>query len=219
MTTVPRKEDRRKERTRQLLRDAMMELIVEKGYEDINIQDITDRANVARPTFYLHFSDKKDLLLSSLREIYDALSKGYLPKTRETVLNFSQAPEIVDKTDFQHVAEHAEFYRTMLSDKGALPFILMVMDYLRGMMENEGFPCMVPKAAVSRMPQGAIAAYLAGAQVGLAYWWLYDNKQQFSPQEISQIMFFQNVFGLNWSLNLDIPAPDFQIPVSKANTE
>ncbi len=216
MTTTPRKEDRRKERTRQLLRDAMMELIIEKGYEDINIQDITDRANVARPTFYLHFSDKKDLLLSSLREIYDSLAEGYMPKTREHFLEYTQSPEKVDMTDFRHVAENAEFYRTMLSDKGALPFVLMVMDYLRSIMENESFPCMVPKAVASRMPPGAIAAYLAGAQVGLAYWWLYDNKQELSPQEISQIMFFQNVFGLNWSLNLDIDAPDFQIPISKS---
>src|SRR5690348_13436851 len=101
---TPRKEDRRKERTRQLLRDALLELISEKGYEAITLQDITDRANVARPTFYLHFKDKQDLLFSSIREIYDDL----VARQNNAHKHMNLADAMVDlkqsdASDFQHV--------------------------------------------------------------------------------------------------------------------
>ncbi len=66
MTDV-KKVDRRIQRTRALLRDALMRLIIRKGYDEITIQDITDEANVARTTFYLHFADKDELLLGTMR--------------------------------------------------------------------------------------------------------------------------------------------------------
>src|SRR5689334_5502011 len=135
---TPRKEDRRKERTRQLLRDALLELIPEKGYEAITLQDITDRANVARPTFYLHFKDKQDLLFSSIREIYDDLVARQSDAHKHTSLTESvMSLKQSDASDFQHVADFADFYRIMLSDKGSIAFVLMVLEYLSSIMCTE----------------------------------------------------------------------------------
>lgn len=61
--------DRRVQRTQQLLREALFALIQEKGFEKLSVQDIIDRANVGRATFYAHFDNKEDLLLSG----FDAL--------------------------------------------------------------------------------------------------------------------------------------------------
>src|SRR5690242_13310 len=61
--------DRRIQRTRQLLLDSLIQLILEKGYESITVQDIIDRANVGRSTFYSHFQDKEDLLLSGFESM------------------------------------------------------------------------------------------------------------------------------------------------------
>ncbi len=93
MNTSTPKIDRRVQRTRQLLRDALMALIVEKGYDAISVQDITDHANVARPTFYLHYKDKEELLLSSVQEIYDDLAQNhpvvsYEDVPKEDLINF-----------------------------------------------------------------------------------------------------------------------------------
>jgi AcrR family transcriptional regulator len=60
--------DRRVQRTRALLRDALMSLIAEKGYRAITVQNIIDRANLGRSTFYAHYQDKEDLLLSGMEE-------------------------------------------------------------------------------------------------------------------------------------------------------
>ena len=56
------KKDRRTRKTRQLLRDALLALLKEKRYEEISVQDIIERADVARSTFYMHYMDKDDLL-------------------------------------------------------------------------------------------------------------------------------------------------------------
>jgi AcrR family transcriptional regulator len=61
--------DRRIQRTRQLLRNALFALIIERGYESIAIQDITERANLGRATFYLHYQDKEELLKASVKAL------------------------------------------------------------------------------------------------------------------------------------------------------
>src|SRR2546430_3492518 len=61
--------DRRVQRTRKLLQDALVSLMIEKGYEATTVQDIIDRANVGRATFYAHFADKETLLVSRLEDL------------------------------------------------------------------------------------------------------------------------------------------------------
>src|ERR1700739_3920091 len=60
-------------RTRKLLHDAFLELVIEKGYEKTTIQDILDRADVGRSTFYVHYRDKEALLMASFDEMRDQL--------------------------------------------------------------------------------------------------------------------------------------------------
>lgn len=68
MATTPKGTDRRVQRTRQLLKQAFLEVVREKGFTAISIQDITDRANVNRGTFYAHFTDKYALLETVIYE-------------------------------------------------------------------------------------------------------------------------------------------------------
>src|SRR5262245_3678348 len=66
--------DRRVRRTRELLRNAFVSLVHEKGYDRITVQDILDRADVGRSTFYAHFRDKEDLLRSGFEDVHAALA-------------------------------------------------------------------------------------------------------------------------------------------------
>ena len=71
--------DPRVKRTRKLLEQAFIELMNEKGFEDITIQDIADRAMVNRATFYAHFEDKYDLLDSFVRQQFNEMLAGKVP--------------------------------------------------------------------------------------------------------------------------------------------
>lgn len=66
MSNKPRKLDPRVVRTRQQLREALVSLIEEKGFDALTVQDITDRAELNRATFYLHYQDKQELLVKRL---------------------------------------------------------------------------------------------------------------------------------------------------------
>src|SRR6516165_5904912 len=65
--------DRRVQRTQDVLHQALMSLIIEKGYEVITVQDIIDRANVGRSTFYTHYVGKQDLLRAGLKHLKEHL--------------------------------------------------------------------------------------------------------------------------------------------------
>src|SRR5690242_18297174 len=73
--TVPktRAPDRRIQRTRRLLHEAILELIHERGWDAITVQDVCERADVGRSTFYVHFADKEELLVSGFGQLRDHL--------------------------------------------------------------------------------------------------------------------------------------------------
>ena len=61
--------DRRVARSRRALKEALTDLILERGYESVTVQDVIDRADVGRSTFYAHFLDKDDLLMAILADL------------------------------------------------------------------------------------------------------------------------------------------------------
>jgi len=78
-----RVKDRRIERTRALLRDALASLIHEKSYDAISVQEILDRANVGRSTFYTHFADKDELLASGLQAMLRSIRSSAPSSVRQ----------------------------------------------------------------------------------------------------------------------------------------
>ena len=72
-----RKPDRRVARTRELVLDAFLGLMVERGYETMTVQDLLDRSGVGRATFYAHFKGKEDLLASSVRRLQGGLREAW----------------------------------------------------------------------------------------------------------------------------------------------
>src|SRR5690349_11404731 len=115
--------DRRIARTRQLLRDALTSLILERGYDTLTIQDITDKANLGRATFYLHFKDKEELLTVSLQEVFDDLKARIGAPSKEGLLNGTSPSSILI---FEHVAANCDLYRVMLKAQGAAELLKIV---------------------------------------------------------------------------------------------
>lgn len=178
--------DRRKQRTLRLLREALMELVVEKGYDNLTIQDITDRADVARTTFYLHFRDKDDLLFQSMEALYDELVASF-PYPLPDALRHSPSEVGKDATDFRHVAEHAAFYKAMLlRDQGSIGFLNRVRHYLSLTMLNLA---VAPAAGQPPcLPPDFISAALAGLEIGVISWWL-ENNMPYTPEQMAEMVY------------------------------
>jgi AcrR family transcriptional regulator len=101
----PKPADRRVQRTRRTLREAIIALILERGWDDVTVQDVCARADVGRSTFYVHFADKEELLLSGFDDLERALRApaGTGPAHQKKVLGFALG-----------LLEHAQEYRRLV---------------------------------------------------------------------------------------------------------
>lgn len=184
MSESTRKPDRRIQRTRQLLRDALLALITENGYPDITVQDVADRANVARTTFYLHYKDIDDLMFSSMADMYEDLFLKWLERAPGFI--DLQSSYVSDNTsDFEHVAQYAQFYRVMMSENGSMKFMVRVHQYLSQMMETTLRRCL-PPGNTPTMPLDMLASILAGIEIGVMMWWV-KNDMPYTPEAMAKM--------------------------------
>ena len=105
--------DRRVQKTKKLLSGALVDLIIEKGYENVSIKDIIDKANVGRSTFYAHFEDKEQLLLWGHDTFKQLLSESIL-----TPSNTSHSVDINFLFLYKHILEQKKLIKAMLGKTG-----------------------------------------------------------------------------------------------------
>ena len=175
-------EDRRVQRTRALLLSALLDLIVEKGYEEVTVQDIVDRANVGRSTFYAHFLDKRELLLSGVDGLQGLLTH------EGTALDPSAAPRAHLLTFslplFQHVQSNLRFCRALLGTHSAAIVEPRIQRILAELVREELAAC-VPAGAVLAVPLDVVVQYTVSAFLGLLRWWM-DQPRPCSAEEIDR---------------------------------
>ena len=117
--------DRRIERTRQLLQEALIAVILEKGFEAATVQDVIDRANVGRSTFYAHFQDKEDLLLSGFEHLRAEFEKHLLSASVT-----STSPWELSLSMFQHAEGQRQLYKALAGKQGGNVVITYIQKYL-----------------------------------------------------------------------------------------
>lgn len=185
--------DRRVNRTRRQLREALMGLILEKGYDTITIEEITERADLGRTTFYLHYRDKEALLLESLEQIAEQL-RGQI-RLENIQPNRGQGRQGNGPIHqvFQHAAENSDLYKIILSGGAAS----RVLNHVRGMLLEGAMEFFAPRLNASAgedlPPVEAFAGYFASSLLGYLTWWL-DKGMPYSPEQVSDL-FIQLFFG------------------------
>src|SRR5215831_5917962 len=175
-------EDRRIQKTTSLLREALVSLIAEKPYDSIVVKEILDRANVGRSTFYTHFRDKDDLLVSG---IHDMLGEVPSPvrtggRSLDRILWFSLPI-------FEHHYNRAHAWGDSIGIKGRT----ILHEHLRRVLT--GIIAQVIKKdyrlgrqSPRQMPLELISAYVASTFVIVLNWWL-DRRMRLTPKEINDV--------------------------------
>jgi AcrR family transcriptional regulator len=179
-----KKPDRRVQRTQQLLRRALLLLIHEKDFEKLSVQDIIDRANVGRATFYAHFDNKEDLLVSG----FDDLRASLKERQREALSRQSDLNERVfafSHEMFAHANEYRDVFRAMVGKRSGAIVQRLLHNVLLDLVRND------LKATVSRGQEGPVpveaqAQFISGALFGLLIWWLNGN-MRLSVEEVNAL--------------------------------
>lgn len=181
MSDHEQRTDRRVKRTRKTLQEALIALILEKGYEAITVQDVIDRADVGRSTFYAHFVDKEALLLSQ----FEYLQADFERHFAEHIADEASA----DLLDFSGVMfQHAQRYRR-------------VYQAVVGKQSGQLMQRHLEKTLTARVKQGVdrrwadgqqtvppdiLTHHLVSAFMSLMIWWL-DHDQPYPPERMDQI--------------------------------
>jgi AcrR family transcriptional regulator len=167
-------------RTQKLLREALIALIEERGFEALTIGELTERAMVSRAAFYRNYQDKYDLVEQIFEEAMSALlgAVGELGQ---------EHPAEIWVTFFEHIAEYERLYRALLGRKGSPWFVRKMRASLTGLVKERG-----------RLPHGSDASLLpvhtfsdefvpdlvSAMFVEAITWWL-EHGRPYTPREIA----------------------------------
>jgi AcrR family transcriptional regulator len=160
-----RKDDRRSRRSRRLIVEALLALMQEKRYDRITIQEIIDRADVGRSTFYAQFRSKEDVLVSEIERVL-----GQLHEQRRAGASDPVDQLLPGAGFFQHVQETQAFYPALVRGLAIDPHYQAVHRYLRDQaLQQFGH---VADSRGLMVPPEVVADYLAGALLTLVHGWL-----------------------------------------------
>ncbi len=175
------KTDRRSLRTRRILLDALVALMQEKPYEAITVQDVLDRADIGRSTFYAHYPDKEALMVDMLERMMNALSKmsGESPA--------AGGPRLAPlKELFEHVKQNQRLFSGVMRGRAVDLFYEKGQAYLNQMIANE-LTGRLPAGRQPAIPIPVLAQFVSGTMVTMLRWWL-ENKMPYSPSEMDTML-------------------------------
>lgn len=169
--------DRRQRKTRDAIFQAFTALLETKSYSSITVQDIIDRADIGRSTFYAHFDTKDDLLREICAEIFDHVFSAEVP--HEKTHDFSGEGGAIEQRlthMLYHLADSRHYIKGILSRESGDLFMGYFKERLRKVFSEH------LKPTVDNVPDSYVLDHMVGGFAETVRWWLCDNPG-YTPEE------------------------------------
>ena len=184
-------------RTKEAIRQALIRLIEEKGFEELTVRDIANEANINRGTFYTHYEDKHDLIKECQRELMEGMSQIAKEKLKFTLSKEQNkdkanmaSPAI---TIFEFLNENKVIMKALLGPNGDVTFQMKLRDFIwKTLFEDEKQQFFKKEALLA--PEEYVASYIAFAHIGVIQQWLANGSVE-TPQEMARILSTINING------------------------
>ena len=173
-------EDRRVRRTKRTIGEAFVALILEKGYARVTVQDILDRADVGRSTFYAHYRDKESLLTAAFEDLRDELRTDLAALTPGVPPN----PTSPIGALFEHAYRHRAVYRALCGRQGGDIVYRHLRQLIGDLLREHLWPHL--DAAGSDLPVDVVAEFFTSAALGLLTWWV-DHDFRPGPGQLAHL--------------------------------
>lgn len=184
-------------RTKESIREALVELINEKGFEAVSVKDITTRARINRGTFYAHYQDKFDLITKCedeiILEIYRTAKQNIPGLIAELETNSPTITPAFLVSIFEYLNENSGFMKAVLGPKGDLSFQTRLKEFIWQMISGNNPDALFKKENLL-VPGQYLASYIASAHIGVIQRWLESDRKE-SPQEMARILSTISVNG------------------------
>lgn len=161
-------DDRRVRKTRAQLREALIALALAHGWDAVSVRDVCVRADVGRSTFYAHFADKEDLLLSGFDDLHASLD--HVRRGSDTPFAFAEALLV-------HAVENEDLMRLVAGRESAQQMQWRFRDVVHAMVHAE----------LGKLPaaqRAHTARFVAGGFVEMLMGWL-ESPRRASPAELA----------------------------------
>lgn len=191
--------DRRVKRTQRLLGEAFVELMLEKGYDNVTIRDITARADTAYATFFRHYKSKDEILLQRVDASMNELEKLTTQLQGHYYLHMGVML-------FEHMQQNSTFYRRLFES----------MSFSRHLQQRlaENFLVQSRKRISTPeeppLPAEIVANHMAAALLALMQWWL-THRQPYSPQRMAEIYDQLIIRSSYAALGIEMLPPDGEV--------
>ncbi|MBI5563662.1 MAG: TetR/AcrR family transcriptional regulator [Chloroflexi bacterium] len=173
--------DRRVKRSQNLLGEALMSLILEKGYERVTIRDITERADVAYVTFFRHYKSRDELLAQCLQTGLRDLQARIEAAARQARVNVSA--EMEGQLIFEHVRANGPLYRVLMRSQGASQVRQQTLTAIETIFLNS---CKPLSAREKLIPRQIAAHHIAASLLSLIEWWL-EHEMPYPVERMGQL--------------------------------
>jgi len=178
--TTKKRPDRRTQRTRLRLGGALVELVEEKRFDDITVQNVIERADVGRATFYTHFRDKEDLFEQQWEQFSERLAQQ---------IDWDKAGKdsfVPVAFFFQHLQEVQPFYQGLVRSQKIDAIFKSGIEYLTNHIASALNQRLKPGARPVDVPIPILSNYLASQFFALLKWWL-DAGMPYPPESMDKI--------------------------------
>ncbi len=175
-----KKENRRVQLTKKMVKESFIRLLEEKEISDITIKELCEKADINRSTFYAHYSDQYDLMCKIQDELIENVEVYLTPYIHDEMEDVSV--EIVERI-FEYVRENAQICRLLLSERGDLNFQKRVLNLVYGRYISE----LRKTLALNREDAEYVYAYSITGCIGVIQKWLNDDMKK-SPRFMAEIV-------------------------------
>ena len=196
---VGRRPDRRVGKTRKALKEALTDLILEKGYESVTVQDVIDRADVGRSTFYAHFIDKDDLLMAILADLEMPAPDTSTWKADDPAFGWTLGL-------FRHFGSGKRLFRAVASSQSGALARRETTQRLEHLARAE-----LSRLQVSRKLDAfrveTVVRFLVGTFIGFMDWWMREENEHLPPEQVDHAFRSLVLPGVSNVLELDLELP------------
>ena len=181
------KQDRRTRKTRQLLRSTLLGLLKEKRYEDISVQDIIERADVARSTFYTHYVDKDDLLTGQHGVFAENLGEHIQAHSQREDDGSASSPGTMFsvRTWFYHVQAQGPILKLIAKDS-ALDLAMKTLHRIVQRSVEESLQAHLQAEKDIDIPASVLVDYVTGSLMILIQWWFKQGMTK-TPEQMDAL--------------------------------
>lgn len=195
--------DRRITRTKLAIRDALVTLIKEKGFDALTVSDIVTRANINRGTFYLHYKDKFDLLEQTETKILQEIQHIFLQANSLPTGGLNRAEQLQQLVIMllEYVREHADLMQAFFGLQGNYSFITRMRTMAEQNLNLGALSGLSEKGFL--VPREYLLSYVLHANLGVLQAWFVTGCKE-TPQEMARILFQLSFAGPMRAAGLDI---------------